>query len=179
MPRSRCKWLCIGGLVFKKDTVDKCGDSKDTSAIISFWAASQCERVRSYVISRSTWRSAMQACRVSTGLLLLIGLTATNWPRLRRPGSLARGDCGRRHGLAEKKHDEAIRLASEAISISPDQPGGYVIRTRAYSAAGKLAEAIADLDHLIGISPKSFSLFGGPRDREVQAAKVQRGDRGF
>jgi lipoprotein NlpI len=61
--------------------------------------------------------------------------------------------------LREKKHDEAVRLATEAIAISPDQPGGYVIRARAYAAAGKSAEAIADLDRLIRLSPRSFSLF--------------------
>jgi lipoprotein NlpI len=101
----------------------------------------------------------MQARRVSTGLLLLIWLTGTNWRACdaqdRRREVIAAADTA----LREKKHDEAIRLASESISISPDQPGGYVIRARAYSAAGKSAEAIADLDRLIGMSPKSFSLF--------------------
>jgi lipoprotein NlpI len=53
--------------------------------------------------------------------------------------------------LSQKKHDEAIRLASEAISIVPDQPLNYLVRVRAYRAAGKSAEAIADLDRLLGI----------------------------
>ena len=53
--------------------------------------------------------------------------------------------------LSQKKHDEAIRLASEAISIVPDQPLNYLVRFRAYRAAGKSAEAVADLDRLLRI----------------------------
>jgi lipoprotein NlpI len=56
--------------------------------------------------------------------------------------------------LAEKRYDQAIRFASEAIAADAKQPDGYALRVRAYIAAGKSPEAIADLSRLLEMSPR-------------------------
>ncbi|MEX2139664.1 MAG: tetratricopeptide repeat protein [Pirellulales bacterium] len=56
--------------------------------------------------------------------------------------------------LAEKRHDQAIRLASEAIAAEAKEPAGYALRARAYIAAGKSAEAINDLSRLLQMNPQ-------------------------
>lgn len=60
--------------------------------------------------------------------------------------------------LADKKHDEAIRLATKAITAKPDQPGAYALRATAYIAAGKSREAIGDLDRLLAMNPSQSRL---------------------
>ncbi|HJS07241.1 MAG TPA: tetratricopeptide repeat protein [Pirellulales bacterium] len=60
--------------------------------------------------------------------------------------------------LADKKLDEAIRLATKAIAAEPDQPAPYALRATAYIAAGKSREAIGDLDRLLAINPNQTRL---------------------
>lgn len=68
----------------------------------------------------------------------------------------ASGDPNQRaaNALAEKRYDEAIRFAGEAITAGENQPGGYALRAKAYIASGKSAEAIADLSRLLEMNRK-------------------------
>ena len=60
--------------------------------------------------------------------------------------------------LAQRRYDDAIRFASEAIAADAKQSAGYVIRARAYVAAGKSQEAIADLTRLLELNSRQPGL---------------------
>jgi tetratricopeptide (TPR) repeat protein len=60
--------------------------------------------------------------------------------------------------LREKNYETAIKLAGEAIAAKPDQPAALLLRAKAYSAASRPREAIADLDRLTNLMPQAAGL---------------------
>src|SRR5688500_4556505 len=60
--------------------------------------------------------------------------------------------------LREKDYETAIKLAGEAIAAKPDQPPALLVRAKAYSAASRPREAIADIDRLTKLMPQAAGL---------------------
>jgi lipoprotein NlpI len=53
----------------------------------------------------------------------------------------------------QRKTDDALRLAGQAIAAAPKEPDGYALRAELYAVAGDHQKAIADLDRLIELDP--------------------------
>jgi lipoprotein NlpI len=60
--------------------------------------------------------------------------------------------------LGAKDFDTAIKLAGQAIGEKPDEPAGLILRAKAFSAASRQQEAIADIDRLVNLMPKAAGL---------------------
>lgn len=98
----------------------------------------------------------MNTKRVMMGSCLLLFASARLWPPspvLIAQDNVSALDARALQALADKKHDEAIRLTSQAVAAEPDRAAGYALRARAYIAAGRSPEAIADLDRLLAMNP--------------------------
>jgi lipoprotein NlpI len=87
---------------------------------------------------------------VSLCILFALALARSAMAQVETADLVQRAD----KALAEKRHHEAIRFASDAIAADPKEPAGYALRARAYIATGKPAEATADLGRLLEMNPQ-------------------------
>jgi|GEM_PF-29663 len=53
----------------------------------------------------------------------------------------------------EGRIDEAFSLANQAIEVAPGDPTGYFIRGTVFESRQDYAQALADYDHVVGLSP--------------------------
>jgi len=88
---------------------------------------------------------------------------------------------GNLYGKVYRNYDKAIEDLSKAISIDPECPSNYCCRSEAFENAGKLPEALNDLNKALELSPDRLtyinnraSLYNKLKnyDAAVQEAKV-------
>ena len=58
----------------------------------------------------------------------------------------------------QQEHEEAARLASEALTLAPSCPEAFHARAKAYHAAGRLEAALRDLTEAVRVAPQNREL---------------------
>jgi lipoprotein NlpI len=96
----------------------------------------------------------MKTLRIGLTLAVLLACTVGSTPAQDTAKDPATDASQRAEkAFAEKRFDEAIRLSGQVVRAAPDEPTGYVLRARAFIAAGKSQDAIGDLDRLLQMNP--------------------------
>lgn len=77
----------------------------------------------------------------------------------RAQGSASSLDKEARAAWARGAHDEAIRMAAQAIAVAPEKPDGYLLRAAMYEALGKFSDASKDMTAALATTPDSAEIF--------------------
>ena len=94
---------------------------------------------------------------VFSALVLLASLTiSTSAAETNQVDELLRKT---REALRERKRDEALRLASQAVELGPTNFNALFLRGRIFAIHDKSREAIADFDRALKFDPKAIGVY--------------------